>query len=229
MLIQSGAFWMGSDPTPPRKTPCTAATCATSGSSATRWPAAIGATRRPDPPARGALHRRPRLRGATPPGRSPGPAPATTASGAADVCPPRPSGRRPPAGSIPAAVRGGTSRRTPGPGSSGAPATRPSAATSGRSAPGATGVQDLLGNLREWTASAYRPHPYHANDGRDRAAPDADRVVRGASHDDPPDALRVTIRRHSSYDGGARWAGPRPPAHRLSPRHLGGPGRTMTS
>jgi formylglycine-generating enzyme required for sulfatase activity len=67
---------------------------------------------------------------------------------------------------------------------------------------GPTGVQDLLGNLREWTASAYRPYPYRADDGRERAAPDAGRVVRGASHDDPPDGLRVTIRRLSSYDGG---------------------------
>jgi iron(II)-dependent oxidoreductase len=67
---------------------------------------------------------------------------------------------------------------------------------------GPTGVQDLLGNLREWTASAYRPYPYRADDGRESAPPDAGRVVRGASHDDPPGALRVTIRRLSSYDGG---------------------------
>jgi formylglycine-generating enzyme required for sulfatase activity len=65
-----------------------------------------------------------------------------------------------------------------------------------------SGVQDLLGNLREWTASAYRPYPYRADDGRENAPPDAERVVRGASHDDPVDALRVTIRRLSSYDGG---------------------------
>jgi iron(II)-dependent oxidoreductase len=67
---------------------------------------------------------------------------------------------------------------------------------------GPSGVQDLLGNLREWTASAYRPYPYRADDGRESAPPDVGRVVRGASHDDPPDALRVTIRRLSSYDGG---------------------------
>ena len=67
---------------------------------------------------------------------------------------------------------------------------------------GPTGVQDLLGNLREWTASAYRPYPYRADDGRERAAPGEPKVVRGASHDDPVDALRVTIRRLSSYDGG---------------------------
>lgn len=65
-----------------------------------------------------------------------------------------------------------------------------------------SGVQDLLGNLREWTASAYRPYPYRADEGRESAPVDAGRVVRGASHDDPVDALRLTIRRLSSYDGG---------------------------
>ena len=65
-----------------------------------------------------------------------------------------------------------------------------------------TGVQDLLGRLREWTGSAYRPYPYRADDGREQAALDEGRVVRGASLDDPADAHRVTIRRLSSYDGG---------------------------
>jgi formylglycine-generating enzyme required for sulfatase activity len=64
------------------------------------------------------------------------------------------------------------------------------------------GVQDLLGSLREWTGSAYRPYPYRADDGREQAALDEGRVVRGASLDDPADAHRVTIRRVSSYDGG---------------------------
>jgi iron(II)-dependent oxidoreductase len=66
---------------------------------------------------------------------------------------------------------------------------------------GPTGVEDLLGNLREWTASEYRPYPYRADDGRETAGPRAARVVRGASHDDPPETLRVTIRRFYSYDG----------------------------
>ena len=66
---------------------------------------------------------------------------------------------------------------------------------------GPTGVQDLVGNLREWTASEYRPYPYRPEDGREAPARRAARVVRGASHDDPADALRVTIRRFYSYDG----------------------------
>ena len=63
------------------------------------------------------------------------------------------------------------------------------------------GVQDLVGNLREWTSSQYRPYPYRADDGREGGAPTATRVVRGASHDDGPEALRVTLRRHYEYRG----------------------------
>ncbi len=84
---------------------------------------------------------------------------------------------------------------------SGARTTRRTAGTAGRSP---HGVQDLAGNLREWTASEYRPYPYRPDDGRETAAPRAGRVVRGGSPDDPPDGLRVTIRRLSSYDGAHR-------------------------
>jgi formylglycine-generating enzyme required for sulfatase activity len=44
-------------------------------------------------------------------------------------------------------------------------------------------------------ASEYRP------DGRETAGARATRVVRGASHDDPEETLRVTIQRFYSYDG----------------------------
>ena len=65
-------------------------------------------------------------------------------------------------------------------------------------------VQDMLGNLREWTASQYRPYPYAAGDGRETPGRFAERVVRGASHDDPADSLRVTFRRHYAHRGLAR-------------------------
>jgi iron(II)-dependent oxidoreductase len=108
---------------------------------------------------------------------------------------------------------------------------------------GPSGVEDLLGNLREWTASEYRPYPYRPDTWQGEAQPKASRadtwqgeaqpwrgevsrrraeriressradtktdpraprVVRGASHDDPPETLRVTTRRFYSYDGGHR-------------------------
>ncbi|HEX9126109.1 MAG TPA: SUMF1/EgtB/PvdO family nonheme iron enzyme [Methylomirabilota bacterium] len=65
-------------------------------------------------------------------------------------------------------------------------------------------VQDMPGNLREWTASEYRPYPYVAANGRESAGRLARRVVRGASHDDPVDLLRVTIRRYYEHRGRAR-------------------------
>jgi iron(II)-dependent oxidoreductase len=82
------------------------------------------------------------------------------------------------------------------------------------------GVEDMLGNLREWTATALRPYPYRNrnDDGHDpfagrerevrggRADAEPVRVVlRGASHDDPPEAFSVT-RRHA-YDRRGAGAG----------------------
>ena len=66
------------------------------------------------------------------------------------------------------------------------------------------GVLDLVGNLREWTSSQYRPYPYRPRDGREGPDAGASRVVRGASHDDGPDALRATIRRYYEQRGVAR-------------------------
>lgn len=66
------------------------------------------------------------------------------------------------------------------------------------------GVQDMLGNVREWTASKYRPYPYVAGDGREAPARFAARVARGASHDDSPETLRVTVRRPYEHRGLAR-------------------------
>src|SRR4029434_6846875 len=61
------------------------------------------------------------------------------------------------------------------------------------------GVQDILGDLREWTSTALRPYPYRADDGREPYAGATGRlVVRGASHDDPAQSLSVT--RRLSYD-----------------------------
>ena len=66
-------------------------------------------------------------------------------------------------------------------------------------------VEDLLGNLREWTASALRPYPYRADDGREPFTGAGRVVVRGASHDEPAGSLHVSVRR--SYDRRGAAAG----------------------
>ena len=70
---------------------------------------------------------------------------------------------------------------------------------------GPSGVEERLGNLREWTASALRAYPYRSDvasatwDGHGRV------VVRGASHDDDAATLHVATRR--SYDRRGAAAG----------------------
>jgi len=60
------------------------------------------------------------------------------------------------------------------------------------------GVHDLIGNLREWTATMLKPYPYRHDDGREPFTGTGRVVVRGASHDDPVETLSVT--RRLSYD-----------------------------
>ena len=66
-------------------------------------------------------------------------------------------------------------------------------------------VEDLLGNLREWTATTLRAYPYRGDDGREPFTGAGRVVVRGASHDDPASALHVSNRR--SYDRRGAAAG----------------------
>jgi len=67
------------------------------------------------------------------------------------------------------------------------------------------GVHDLLGNLREWTATIMKAYPYRNDDGRESFIGSGRVIVRGASHDDPADVLSVTARR--SYDRRGAAAG----------------------
>jgi formylglycine-generating enzyme required for sulfatase activity len=66
-------------------------------------------------------------------------------------------------------------------------------------------VEDLLGNLREWTSTALRAYPCRADDGREPFTGEGRVVVRGASHDDPAAALHVSTRR--AYDRRGAAAG----------------------
>ncbi len=56
------------------------------------------------------------------------------------------------------------------------------------------GLHDMHGNVWEWTRSAYRSYPYAAGDGRNAAAADGDRVVRGGSWYDRPQRARSSFR-----------------------------------
>ncbi|NQT40129.1 MAG: formylglycine-generating enzyme family protein, partial [Planctomycetes bacterium] len=68
----------------------------------------------------------------------------------------------------------------------------------GAYAPNAWSLLDMHGNVAEWTRSAYRPYPYHADDGRNDPAGDENRVVRGGSWRDRPtrasSAFRLSYR-----------------------------------
>jgi formylglycine-generating enzyme required for sulfatase activity len=66
-------------------------------------------------------------------------------------------------------------------------------------------VHDLVGNLREWTATMLRPYPYRHDDGREPFTGAGSVVVRGGSHDDAAETLSVTARR--SYDRRGAAAG----------------------
>lgn len=56
------------------------------------------------------------------------------------------------------------------------------------------GVQDLAGNVHQWTSSIALAYPYRADDGREDPDKPADRVTRGGAADTGPDTLRATWR-----------------------------------
>ena len=76
--------------------------------------------------------------------------------------------------------------------------------SSGETAPvgshpaGATpdGVEDMAGNVQEWTSSLYRPYSYDPNDGREDPDANAERVTRGGDHvfDSAPEQLTTFYR-----------------------------------
>ncbi len=57
------------------------------------------------------------------------------------------------------------------------------------------GLQDMSGNVWEWTSSLYKPYPYDAGDGRENDSSGNDRVVRGGAFYDSGDSARCAYRR----------------------------------
>jgi formylglycine-generating enzyme required for sulfatase activity len=60
------------------------------------------------------------------------------------------------------------------------------------------GIQDLAGNVWEWTASLEKPYPYVATDGREDLRTGGSRVTRGGSWLGDSEFLRATVRDFSS-------------------------------
>ncbi len=56
------------------------------------------------------------------------------------------------------------------------------------------GALDMAGNAWEWTASALRPYPYDAGDGREDQASQEPRVVRGGAYSHGPGEVRCSYR-----------------------------------
>lgn len=56
------------------------------------------------------------------------------------------------------------------------------------------GVQEMAGNVYEWTSSLLKPYPYDQKDGREQADAPGNRVLRGGSLSEPQKYVRTAFR-----------------------------------
>ena len=86
----------------------------------------------------------------------------------------------------------------------------------GTGEPNRWGLYDMLGNVSEWCSSLYEPYPYTASDGRESAAGEGIRVVRGANFADYVENADAAQRHGDRPDHRLKWNGVRlaftPPA-----------------
>jgi formylglycine-generating enzyme required for sulfatase activity len=66
--------------------------------------------------------------------------------------------------------------------------------------PGANGLNDMAGNVWEWTSSLYKPYPYVAEDGREDAKASGARTLRGGSWINDDLVVRCAVRGVSYLD-----------------------------
>src|SRR5882724_9195567 len=126
--------------------------------------------------------------------KPPGMAQWRTVHGSANVCLPKPSGKKRRGEPMVEDILGETNRRI-GVGrilARGWNDLRPVGGLAKGASP--YGILDLAGNGWEWVSSAYLPYPYNPNDGREDLTRLQVRVTRGGSHDSSPDELTTTQR-----------------------------------
>lgn len=56
------------------------------------------------------------------------------------------------------------------------------------------GVEDMAGNVAQWTSTRYAPYPYRADDGREDPTDPGERVIRGGGASSPAELLRSSYR-----------------------------------
>ena len=77
----------------------------------------------------------------------------------------------------------------------------------GKLASNQAGLHDMYGNVAEWCSSLLRPYPYSSRDGREDAAGEGLRVIRGGSHADSAEMIHRELRHGERSSRRIPWNG----------------------